>query len=161
MRDVKVVAAALRLLLGATLLGAGLPKVGQPEVLLTTIEGYRLVPATLTGILAVVLPWLELATGLLLTAGLWVRASAGIAAALFAVFLIAVLGALLRGIDISCGCFGSHSARVGFPTLILDLAGLCSALVVIRRHPAPSVPANGVSPRDEAVGKATAPDPVP
>ena len=81
----------------------------------------------------VVLPWLELCSGVLLVTGLWLRASAGIATALFGVFTLAVLSALLRGLDISCGCFGTSSPlSVSLPTLTLDVLGLGAGIYLVR-----------------------------
>ena len=79
------------------------------------IEGYRLIDGILAMVAAVWLAWIEC---LLAVALLWrpFRAQAlQFVSALLAVFQIALSSALVRGLDISCGCFGSeNSSSIGF-----------------------------------------------
>ena len=71
------------------------------------------------------LPWWEIGAGTLLLLGWWTRAAALLAAALFSAFGVAVTVALIRGLDIDCGCFGTGAgARVGGQTLALDLLAM-------------------------------------
>ena len=55
--------------------------------------------------LTIFLPWLELMTGLLLITGKWVKGALLIYSVLLVIFIIALVQALIRGLDISCGCF--------------------------------------------------------
>jgi uncharacterized membrane protein YphA (DoxX/SURF4 family) len=52
-------------------------------------------------------PFLEIALGLLLLAGLATRLVAGISAALLLVFIAGIISAWARGLQIDCGCFSS------------------------------------------------------
>jgi hypothetical protein len=61
-------------------------------------------------VLATILPWMEMLCGLALTAGVLVQASALLSGALFVVFTAAVVSALMRDLDISCGCFTQDPA---------------------------------------------------
>lgn len=97
------------------------------------IANYRMLPAQANQLLAVTLPWIEISCGLLLLAGLWTRAAAALSGGLFLTFSIALGVALLRGLDIECGCFGTGSgAKAGVAGLLIDLAALASCLLVIR-----------------------------
>ncbi|HYE03749.1 MAG TPA: MauE/DoxX family redox-associated membrane protein [Phycisphaerales bacterium] len=53
-------------------------------------------------------PWTEVICGLLLIVGLWTRAAATVAAALLIGFTGLVISALVRGLNVKCGCFGDR-----------------------------------------------------
>ena len=123
----------LRLALGGVLVYAAFPKLAEAHAFAGAIARYRLLPATFNQILAVTLPWIELAAGMLLVLRLWVRPAALLAAGLAVIFTLAVGSALARGLDITCGCFGTEGgARVGAWVLALDLGLLAGAWVVYR-----------------------------
>lgn len=126
----------VRLALGGILFYAGFVKLRAAWPFAEAIANFRMLPAQANQILGVVLPWVELSVGLLLVFGLWVRAAGMLAAGLFAVFLVAIAMALLRGLDIECGCFGTGAAaRVGLQALAFDLAWLTAAAVVLWTAP--------------------------
>jgi len=79
--------------------------------------------------LALVLPWTELALGLLLIAGIGLRWVASITSALLVVFMIALARAAILGLAINCGCFGESSTNPA-KELILDGVFLLVALAV-------------------------------
>jgi len=58
-------------------------------------------------VIGAVQPFLEITLGLLLLAGLAVRLSAGISAALLVVFIAGIISAWARGLQIDCGCFST------------------------------------------------------
>ena len=96
----------LRLLLGLLFVWAGLSKLPDPVQSYGDILAYRTgLPTGLLQTAAVVLPWVELACGLLLLFGAWTRAATVLLCALLAVFLVATGQAWFRGLDIACGCF--------------------------------------------------------
>jgi putative oxidoreductase len=123
----------LRLLLGGILFYAGFVKLNAGHAFAETIANFALLPAQANQILAVTLPWCELAAGLLLVFGVWVRASAIVAALFFAAFTAAIISALARGLDIECGCFGTDSgSRTGMKALAIDVALLALALLAVK-----------------------------
>lgn len=132
---VKSLALPARLLLGGILLYAGFTKLNDGWRFAEAIANYRILPAQANQFLALTLPWLEVVLGLLLVLGLWLRAAAGLASLLFLGFSVAVIAALVRQLDISCGCFGTGgAARMGIQTLVLDLFCLvCGAIILIAR----------------------------
>jgi uncharacterized membrane protein YphA (DoxX/SURF4 family) len=119
----------LRIALGALFIYAGVLKVVHPLDFQQAIENYRLLPRFATLPLAFYLPWLEIICGLALVFGRSLRAAAGIVAALCIVFLVALIQAWLRGLDIQCGCFGSAPETGGLlwpvlrDLLLLAVAG--------------------------------------
>ena len=93
------------------------------------IDSYQMLPSWAVQWLALVLPWTELALGLLLIAGIGLRWVASITSALLVVFMIALARAAILGLAINCGCFGQSSTN---PTreLILDSVLLLVSLAV-------------------------------
>ena len=94
-----------RFVLGVVFLLFGLTKVGVPGAFATSINGYEMnLPSGLVTVMAVGLPLLEVAIGILLLVGLWTRLSAAIAGVLLVIFLIAMIQAMFRGLSPDCGC---------------------------------------------------------
>lgn len=124
--------AVLRVALGAVFIVASLDKIQNPEAFATTIANYRIMPYTVINGIAIVLPWLEIVTGILLVLGIWIKAGTLIVWGLLLAFSIAISQALARGLDISCGCFTTNPAaeRMSFWTLIWDLLWLCWGVLV-------------------------------
>lgn len=69
------------------------------------IYNYKILPVELVNLLAVFLPWLEFIVGLCLVIGKFEKASLLLYSFMLFIFLIALTQALVRGLDISCGCF--------------------------------------------------------
>lgn len=124
--------ALLRVALGVVFIVASLDKIQNPEAFASTIANYRLLPyKTINGI-AIVLPWAEVITGILLVLGIWVRANTLIACGLLLAFSVAIGQALGRGLDISCGCFSINpvAERMSLWTLIWDVIWLCWGMLI-------------------------------
>jgi uncharacterized membrane protein YphA (DoxX/SURF4 family) len=133
----------LRLLLGAIFIYAAYTKLRQSWLLFAlSIDSYQLLPEWAVFALARTLPFLELALGVLLIAGVWLRYLSIVAAAILAGFFSVMLLSYFRGAAIDCGCFG-----VGEPltakTLARDgvlLAGAIALVVYTRRRTNPRSP---------------------
>lgn len=103
------VALAVRCALGALMLWAAVSKLANPTEFLGALYAYDLpLPRVAFKTAAVVLPWVELLCGLCLLAGVWTETVLALVGALFLVFLVATGQAVLRGLEISCGCFDLH-----------------------------------------------------
>jgi putative oxidoreductase len=93
------------------------------------IQSYRLLPENLAWWLAHYLPWLEVSVAIALFFSKLRFPSALILVGLMLVFIIGLLSAWYRGLDISCGCFGASSPQANYPlTIIRDLGFLLLAL---------------------------------
>ncbi len=114
---------AIRLLAAAVWIFAGATKAADLGAFAAQVDRYELLPGFLVVPLAYILPFFEIFLGLYLAAGLFVRASALAGTILFAVFLAAQAQALVRGLVLDCGCFGSLTqAPVGLWTILRDIA---------------------------------------
>jgi hypothetical protein len=83
---------------------------------------------------------LELVIGIGLALGVWSRACALTMAGLMGVFMIALVTAAVRGLDISCGCFevGEEAAPSSLVWAALrDVAFLAAALILVRTDGGP------------------------
>jgi uncharacterized membrane protein YphA (DoxX/SURF4 family) len=134
---------ALRLVLGAVFIYAAYTKLRQSWLLFAlSIDSYQLLPEWAVFALARTLPFLELALGVLLIAGIWLRYLSIVAAAILAAFFSVMVLSYFRGAAIDCGCFG-----VGEPltakTLARDgvlLAAAIALVVYTRRRSNPQSP---------------------
>jgi uncharacterized membrane protein YphA (DoxX/SURF4 family) len=114
---------AIRLAAAAVWIVAGAAKVPDLEGFRTLVERYGILPHALAAPFAFVLPFAEIALGLYLAAGLFVRGAAAAGTVLFAVFLAAEAHAMAAGLVLDCGCFGTAlPTRVGPLTLLRDAA---------------------------------------
>ena len=121
---------AARLLLGFLFLAAGLTKVGSPQELQIAIANYRLLPAPTVPLVAEFLPVLEIVLGIALLTGIFSRAATLGAGLLSLVFGGAVISALVRGLDIECGCFsGASKVSLGHLALNLLILGVSVGLL--------------------------------
>jgi uncharacterized membrane protein YphA (DoxX/SURF4 family) len=92
--------------LGGVFLVAGGLKVIDPQSAVVAVRAYRLIPASLATLVGWGLPFVEIALGLLLLAGIATRIVAAASALLLLIFIAAVASAAARGLSIDCGCFG-------------------------------------------------------
>jgi uncharacterized membrane protein YphA (DoxX/SURF4 family) len=94
------------LILGGVLFVAGALKVSDPYASATSVRAYQILPVDLANLLGFVLPFAEVAIGIFLILGIWVRLNAVAGGALMVMFIIAIAQAWVRGISLDCGCFG-------------------------------------------------------
>ncbi len=108
----------LRLVVAAVFLFAAPSKLLDPVTFARDIDNYRMLPDVLIGPLALVLPVAEILIGLALVTGVWARGAALVSAAMLIGFALGMVQAIVRGIDLDCGCFGSFAeARVSLWTV--------------------------------------------
>jgi hypothetical protein len=106
-----------------------LSKLQQPYDFLASVYGYGLVGRTPGLWIARGLPWLELVVGICLMAGVLDRGGMAIGSLLLAVFTIAKLYAVSRGVKIPCGCFLRDASSSITPSDVF-LTGLLCALAL-------------------------------
>lgn len=126
---------ALRWFIGALFIYAAIAKIANPMAFAAQVDNYRLLPYFWVTLVAAILPWLELACGLLLIFGKWLPGTTLVLVILNLAFLIAIITALAKGLDISCGCFsvGGEGTRIGIKKLIENIL-LSLATIAIYWH---------------------------
>ena len=86
---------------------ASVPKLLDPGGFAADLQNYRVLPDALVGHAALYVPAFELAVALALLFPRYQRGAALLATLLLVVFAGAMAQARVRGIDLSCGCFGA------------------------------------------------------
>jgi len=125
--------AFLRIALGVVFIVASFDKIQNPHSFAENIANYRVMPYQLINSAAIALPWIEMVTGCLLVLGIWARANALIISGMLVLFSLAILQALLRNLDITCGCFSTDSAahKMTRWTFYWNLIWLCWGILVV------------------------------
>lgn len=85
-------------------------KAWDPDQTYVAVRAYDVLPLGAVGLVAALLPWLEIALGVLLLLGVGTRLAAVAAVAMLLVFMTGVAQAWARGLSIDCGCFGGGGA---------------------------------------------------
>ena len=113
---------ALAILIGALFVYTGATKAWDPLKFANDISHFHILPYPVGIRLAFYLPWLEIFCGLALIFGRLRAGGSAILLALTAIFIVALVSARLRGIDINCGCFGSAGKGLSFGWhMVIDL----------------------------------------
>jgi uncharacterized membrane protein YphA (DoxX/SURF4 family) len=96
----------VRIGLGSVLIIAGGLKAVNPQKSAMAVRAYEVLPIPVANFFGFVLPWSEIAIGLILMLGAFVRVAGLLSAAVMLLFILAISQAGLRGLSIDCGCFG-------------------------------------------------------
>ena len=110
---------------------AGAIKVLDPVQFANDIDNYKILPWPVSVALAFYLPWLEILCGLGLIFRFLYRGALSILTALILVFTLATVAAKVRGLDITCGCFGHASQHWSFPAHLLTNLAILAALLAL------------------------------
>jgi len=121
--DNDLLTVVLRVAVGVTLIYASIYKINDPGAFAKSIYYYHLVPGDLINLMALILPWIELLCGLALILGLFYHGAVVLVNVMMVTFIFALSAAIVRGIDIECGCFKAAKASTdsAWEALALDL----------------------------------------
>ncbi len=121
----------LRIGFGLLLIAASFGKLRQPLEFAQAVENYLVFGETLSRWAAVWIPWLELATGLCLLFGVWPDAAVAVNGLLMGAFLVLILQAFFRHLDIYCGCFRSKGESTIDWLKVLENFGYAAGAAVL------------------------------
>jgi putative oxidoreductase len=102
----------VRLFLGGVFIYAGLLKIQAPQAFADSIASFRLLPDELISLLALTLPAFEVIIGSLLILGRLRRLTSFGVLVLCGIFFLALSSALIRNLQVDCGCFGGGQPSV-------------------------------------------------
>lgn len=105
-RRLDVIGTLARVGLAAVFLISGYIKASDLDQTYVAVNAYQVMPKPAVEVVAAVLPWFELALGLLVLLGVGTRLVAVISVLLLLTFMAGVTQAWVRGLSIDCGCFG-------------------------------------------------------
>ena len=94
-----------RIFLGIIFIYASIDKIIDPLKFSDAIDNYHITPIQLNNLAALIIPWIELVVGVFLVLGIYVRGSSLIVISLLIWFIFILSQALVRGINVNCGCF--------------------------------------------------------
>ena len=108
--------------------GKFFPDTEKTLTFIREIRAYELVPDSISNIMAMTLPWIEMVTAVLLVIGLWGREMRWLIGGILTVFTVAKFIALLNELPIDCGCVPKGSPLA---PLFEGWGGLLTNLVMI------------------------------
>ena len=122
----------LRLSLGGMFVYASWDKILHPAQFAQAVYNYKILPVPLVNLFALILPWIELLSGLCLILGIYIRGNALVITCLLFTFVAAAVISIYRNLDITCGCFDTAGGRkVGARLIIEDSSLLLMSLWVL------------------------------
>lgn len=133
----KLAAIAARILITTVLAWAAIAKLSDPSYTHIAIYQYQLASWETAELIAAYLPWVEMITAI----GVWIPrirlGASTLSAILTVIFLAALISAIVRELDITCGCFGARdSGAMLAPRLIQDFFLLVMSLFLIKEDAA-------------------------
>jgi uncharacterized membrane protein YphA (DoxX/SURF4 family) len=133
------IALGARLILGGVLFVAGLLKYQHLDKSQMAVRAYELLPISLANFIGVVLPFVEIAVGILLILGAAIRISSMVGGILMLMFITGISQAWARGLSIDCGCFGGGGqvapGTASYLPEILRDAALALLAIYLFRYP--------------------------
>ena len=122
----------IRFAIGTIFIYASIDKILHLETFANIIHNYRLLPPYLINLMAVILPWVEMVTGICLIVGYKYRGASFIILSMLMVFILALSINYAKGININCGCFStSSSTRSNLLWGIIEDVILASGCLII------------------------------
>ena len=94
-----------RFILAFIFIYASIDKIINPIEFSNNIDNYHITPILLNNIFALIIPWIELIVGCCLLFNVLFDGAVNLTIGLLVWFIFILMQALLRGIDLNCGCF--------------------------------------------------------
>lgn len=110
---------------------AGALKVFDPVQFASDIDNYKILPWPVCVALAFYLPWLEIFCALGLVFRFLYSGALAILGTSIVVFTLAIIAAKVRGLDITCGCFGHASQHWSFPSHLATNLAIFAGLLLL------------------------------
>jgi putative oxidoreductase len=107
----------VRALIAGLLCLSSMAHIANPYVFIGTIDSYNLTSPSLSVVIGTLFPVQQLIVAMALCTKQFSQSAALLAAFMFTAFLVAQISIVIRGNQISCGCFGDFSMDIGVGTI--------------------------------------------
>ena len=122
----------IRIILAVVFIYASIDKIIHPQAFAQAVFNQQVLSEALINIIAIVLPWMELILGFCLLFNIWMTGVSLLTAILTFIFISTITFNLLRGLDVSCGCFSTRAeGSMNSLTFIRDLIFLCLSFMLV------------------------------
>lgn len=127
---------AVRWALALLFIIPSIEKMLNPLAVARILEGYEVFPVWLVGVLAIMIPFMQLSVGACLLLGIWPWEAGVISLFLLSAFTAVLMFNFLRGHQHDCGCFSLDESGVPLPlwTAIVRNCALLGANFMILRY---------------------------
>lgn len=132
----RVLETVSRLGLGGMFIFASWFKIQNPHEFAMLVAQYQFLPSWSVNLFGLVMPQLELLTGLAIIFTPWNREASALLLAMFAAFIVALAQAVIRDLGITCGCFeieGAVDKQEAWISLVRDLILLAPTIWLLTR----------------------------
>lgn len=127
----KITILIFRVIIGVVFIWASLDKIAHVSDFSRAVHNYKIVPIVIENIIAISLPWMELLAGLFLIIGYKVKGAAALISFFLMIFIVAIVAALARNLDISCGCFDTKEGmKISFDLVFRDILLLIMSICI-------------------------------
>ena len=138
----------LRAVVAAVFIVAAVQKIPDPKAFARNVEYFKLLPLWAANPVAMILPWVELVTALVLLLGLWVPEAVGVFFVMSLGFEFGAIRAMVMGFPIDCGCFGKDYKGSAIEVIILNAVLIAMYLIILYTVVVPRrTPADAAAPR--------------
>jgi putative oxidoreductase len=139
----KIAILILRFGFGGLFFYSGITKIRDPILFLESVRGFRIFdhlsalsgfeidPSPWEAWIAMGLPWLEVFCGACVLLGVFDRGALAILCGALFTFALAITSAWVRGLDISCGCFGESTPVSDYRITILQRLGFLAVGITL------------------------------
>jgi hypothetical protein len=127
----KIIWRTIAIVIGGLFVYAGAVKIIDPAAFARDIDNYKILPWPVTVALAFYLPWLEIFCALGLVFRFLYRGALAMLSGSIVIFTLATIAAKVRGLDITCGCFGHASQHWSFPSHLATNLAILAALLAL------------------------------
>lgn len=119
----KIFTFVLRLVFGALFIWSGIAKIKDPIGFADAVRNFEIIGDPYAVAVALYLPWLEVISGIAVMWDRFAKSASFLITGMVVVFTLLIVTAWVRGLDISCGCFGG-TGEMNYPVKIAQNIGL-------------------------------------
>ena len=127
----KILSIGVRFAIGGLFVYAGIVKAWNPAGFFTDVQNYKLLPYAASVAVAFYLPWLEILAGACVLLKKLYPGALAVLLGLIVLFVGALVSAWVRGLDISCGCFGRPDGSANYPWYLFRDVVILSAVAIL------------------------------